>query len=1096
MRSIATWLACSLAVALSACGGGGGGDSPPPSPPPAQPQPQTIAFATAGPVSRPLADATYTNAASGGAGTGTITYSSSNTGVATVSAAGVATFVAAGSTTITANKAADANYLAASANYQLEITVPPAPQAQTIAFATPGAVTRPLADGSYSNAASGGPGTGAITYQSSNTAVATVNATGVVTFVAAGATTITANKAADALYLAATASYALTITAPVVAQPQTIAFATAGPVTRPIADGSYTNAASGGAGTGAITYQSSSTAVATVNSTGVVTFVTAGQATITASKAADANYLAATASYSLTISPPPAPQPQTIAFANPGSISRPISDVTYTNTASGGAGTGAITYQSSNTAVATVSNAGVATFVTAGTTTITASKAADANWLAATTSYSLTITSASAVTFQAWMGETDTQVAFSPSAASLDFLRSTQLDCNAANFPACTGTAASVAGSTPTTDTIARLDRPVNWWLRRGAVVSPPLRINPTRFTPRYRASAVSWRGKLWLVGGRPMPLLGGGTSSEVWNSDDGNQWTRVTADGGFPGRTPGSTAVFNDRLWLLGGMQGSSGGLVTWNNDVWSSGDGITWRRDVLSAPWPGRSGHGAFEFNGKLWVVGGYPSPFGAEEGGDDAWSSVDGITWTEETHDAPFAKGASATVMNGRIYTLGGSENNVHRTDVYSSADGRTWRLENATPPFAFRHEFMFASLSNRLYLMGGLTSVTTNDRTNEVWSSANGVDWVQETPAAAFSPRGYSGVTAHNGRLYLLGGFIGDFDNTLIDSRLFAADDVWSTTNGSQWVEHSPHADGIWQGKHHALVHNGRMWLVGGWDNQPRADSWSSADGMTWTRQPAGTLFTPAVDAEVTVHNGEFWMGGTYIDPNDVTTVLNEVWHSPDATHWTRATASPGFGPRSGYQMVSFNNQLLVMGGYALHSPIGFEPSNEVYRSADGVTWTQVTQVAPFTPNANAKALVLNGRLYLIGGVGGLPGSDVWSTADGATWEEEGTGTPLRSWRRISTTVHGGKLWITAGGRPGAPYVEFNNLLYSSTDGKTWTQVTGGPRYPARADASMLSFDNKLWVFGGTDLTTLRNDIWVSADNGVNWRMRYAGTIPYP
>jgi len=35
-----------------------------------------------------------------------------------------------------------------------------------------------------------------------------------------------------------------------------------------------------------------------------------------------------------------------------------------------------------------------------------------------------------------------------------------------------------------------------------------------------------------------------------------------------------------------------------------------------------------------------------------------------------------------------------------------------------------------------------------------------------------------------------------------------------------------------------------------------------------------------------------------------------------------------------------------------------------------------------------------------------------------------------------------------------------------------------------------------VFGGTDLTTLRNDIWVSADNGVNWRMRYTGTIPYP
>jgi N-acetylneuraminic acid mutarotase len=917
----------------------------------------------------------------------------------------------------------------------------------------------------------------------------------VATFVAAGSTTITANKAADANYLAASANYQLEITMPPAPQAQTIAFAAPGAVTKPLADGSYTNAASGGAGTGAITYQSSNTTVATVNATGMVTFVTAGQATITANKAADANYLAATASYSLTISPPPVAQPQTIAFTNPGSISRPISDVTYTNAASGGAGTGVITYQSSNTAVATVSSTGVVTFVTAGNTTITANKAADANYLAATASYSLTITSASAVTFQAWMGENDTQVTFAPSAASLEFLRSTQLDCNATNFPTCTGTAASIAGSTPT-DTIARLGRPVNWWLRRGAVVSPPLRINPTRFTPRERLSAVSWRGKLWVIGGQPVPLIGSGTRSEVWNSDDGNHWTRLTADGGFPGRSPGTVAVFNDRLWLLGGMQGASGGTVTWNNDVWSSGDGITWRRDVASAPWPGRSGHAAFEFNGRLWVVGGYPNPFGTEEGGDDAWSSPDGITWTEETHDAPFAKGASATVMNGRIYTLGGDENGVYRRDVYSSADGRTWRLENATPPFAFRHEFMFASLSNRLYLIGGLTSVTTNDRTNEVWSSADGANWVQETSAAAFSPRGYSGVTAHNGRLFILGGFIGDFDYTLFDSRLFAADDVWSTTNGSQWTEHSPHADGVWQGVHNALVHNGRMWVVGGWDNQPRADTLSSADGMTWTYQPTGTLFTPAVDAAVTVHNGEFWVGGSYTDPNDIANVLNEVWHSADAINWTRATASPAFGPRSGYQMVSFNNQLLVLGGYASGSPIGLTPSNHVYRSTDGVTWTQVTQVAPFEPNVNARAVVLNGRLYLIGGIGGSPASDVWSTADGATWEEEGTGTPLKAWTRIAATAHGGKLWITGGGRPASPDVLFTNLLYSSTDGKTWTPVIGGPRYPGRADASILSFDNKLWVFGGTDLTTLRNDIWVSADNGVNWRMRYTGTIPYP
>lgn len=210
MRSTLSGLIASSLLLLVACGGGGGGDStPPPAPPPA-PQAQSITFANAGPVSRPLSDGTFTNVASGGAGTGTISYQSSNTAVATVNGLGAVTFLAAGSATITANKAADAAFLAASANYTLTIT---APQAQTIAFATTGPVTQPLASGSYTNLATGGAGTGAITYQSSNTAVATVSNAGVVTFATPGTVTITAGKAADTNYLAATASYSLTISA-------------------------------------------------------------------------------------------------------------------------------------------------------------------------------------------------------------------------------------------------------------------------------------------------------------------------------------------------------------------------------------------------------------------------------------------------------------------------------------------------------------------------------------------------------------------------------------------------------------------------------------------------------------------------------------------------------------------------------------------------------------------------------------------------------------------------------------------------------------------------------------------------------------------
>jgi len=133
MRSTIPAFIAGLALMLAACGGGGGsgggGNTPPPPAPPAPPAPQSqsIAFATSGPVSRSLADGTYTNAASGGAGTGAITYQSSNTAVATVNTTGLVDLLAAGSTTITATKAADTNYLAASASYTLNVTAPAAP---------------------------------------------------------------------------------------------------------------------------------------------------------------------------------------------------------------------------------------------------------------------------------------------------------------------------------------------------------------------------------------------------------------------------------------------------------------------------------------------------------------------------------------------------------------------------------------------------------------------------------------------------------------------------------------------------------------------------------------------------------------------------------------------------------------------------------------------------------------------------------------------------------------------------------------------------------------------------------------------------------
>ncbi len=83
---------------------------------------------------------------------------------------------------------------------------------------------------------------------------------------------------------------------------QNINFEVPGPISRSAGAQPFVNSAAGGKGSGGITYRSSDTGVATVDpDTGEVTPVANGQAVITATKAADAVYSEATASYTLNV---------------------------------------------------------------------------------------------------------------------------------------------------------------------------------------------------------------------------------------------------------------------------------------------------------------------------------------------------------------------------------------------------------------------------------------------------------------------------------------------------------------------------------------------------------------------------------------------------------------------------------------------------------------------------------------------------------------------------------------------------------------------------------------------------------------------------
>ncbi len=218
----------------------------------------------------------------------TITWSSNATGVATVgSSTGVVTGVAGGIATITATTA-DGSF---TDTHDVAVIVPVTGISAVSGSSSvvSGATTTLTASVDPSGATNQ-----TIMWSSSNTAVATVDASGVVTGVGGGTATITATTADGGF----SATKSMTVTVPVTGISDVSGSSTVGVGSTITLSASVTPA---DATNQTITWTSSNTSVATVNSsTGVVTGVAGGTATITATTASGSY----TATKSVTVTVP------------------------------------------------------------------------------------------------------------------------------------------------------------------------------------------------------------------------------------------------------------------------------------------------------------------------------------------------------------------------------------------------------------------------------------------------------------------------------------------------------------------------------------------------------------------------------------------------------------------------------------------------------------------------------------------------------------------------------------------------------------------------------------------------------------------------
>jgi hypothetical protein len=152
----------------------------------------------------------------------------------------------------------------------------------------------------------------------------------------------------------------------------------------------------GGSGTGAVSYASTTAGVCSVDaSTGVITIVTAGTCSITVTKAADTNFNVATTSYTVIITK----ALQTALVATPSRTTLKFGDQSNnsaTVTLAGGSGTGSTTWfvDPTTTGVCSVNFSAAPAVVTAlsgGTCKVNITKAGDSDFEPASTTVTFTI---------------------------------------------------------------------------------------------------------------------------------------------------------------------------------------------------------------------------------------------------------------------------------------------------------------------------------------------------------------------------------------------------------------------------------------------------------------------------------------------------------------------------------------------------------------------------------------------------------------------------------------------------------------------------------------------------------------------------------
>ena len=337
--------------------------------------------------------------------------------------------------------------------------------------------------------------------------------------------------------------------------------------------------------------------------------------------------------------------------------------------------------------------------------------------------------------------------------------------------------------------------------------------------------------------------------------------------DGGGLGH-PGH---FSGQGYLVDVAAGPGGRLVAvgyafpgWRATAWVSLDGERWARHDLDA------GDGSFALS-----VAGDESRFvavGSVGSSPAAWRSTDGETWQRapdgpELSEDSEVRMATAAAVADRGFVAGGWAGPLGgpvSARFWASADGLAWRRVADDPGDAGNRVLSIASGPAGLVAVG--SKGPAGDVTGSVaWTSPDGAAWSRAEEDAVLSSAGFAAVASADGGFVAVG--------SGLEERAAMS---WVSPDGSVWKP-SPAQATLDNHKlkirmtdvvadDHRLVSVGN-YLLG--TQYGSATSWTSGDGLAWTRAPEspplnqGEMLAVARSASGYVAVGTFGAPDNYV-----------------------------------------------------------------------------------------------------------------------------------------------------------------------------------------------------------------------------------------